>query len=98
MYILSQNRKLLNDIRDIEIDENHTTYIVGNSITGESITLGKYETENEAIFVLGKIFEHIAFDPSKPYKMPPNAIGNKYKFVNDPDWLPSLLSKEVEIL
>lgn len=63
MWIRSQDRKILTEIHDVEIDS-------GFKVWGSGMLIGEYSTEEKALKVLDKIVYFLEFSDIDVFQMP----------------------------
>ena len=63
MFIRSQDKKILTEIHDVEIDS-------ANQIWGSGSLIGEYSTEEKALKVLDEIQKRTEYIYLKAYQMP----------------------------
>lgn len=63
MWIRSQDKKILTEIHDVEIDS-------ANQIWGSGSLIGEYSTEEKALNVLDEIQKRTEYIYHKAYQMP----------------------------
>lgn len=63
MWIISQDRKILTEIHDVEIDS-------ANQIWGSGSLIGEYSTEEKSLKVLDEIQNRTEYLCSKAFQMP----------------------------
>ena len=63
MWIRSQDKKILTEIHDVEIDS-------ANQIWGSGMLIGEYSTEEKALKVLDEIQKRTEYQYPKAFQMP----------------------------
>lgn len=67
MWIRSQDRKILTEIHDVEIDSV-------NQIWGSGMLIGEYSTEEKALIVLDMIQDNLEYPCYEVFEMPSDEV------------------------